>query len=300
MAAIAHRLAVLLAAGVSPGSAWAHLAESEVGAESREVLARIGEATARGDSLDEALGRAALECPPSSRAAWSGLAAFWTVATDAGAPLARSLRDFAESLRSLGQVQRDLQVALAGPVATARTVMVLPVVGVLFGIALGFDTLRTLFLTPIGIACLVVGTLLMVGAAKWNRHLIEGATPRDLTPGIAVDLMAIAMSGGASIGRARASVAAARERFGVGTNAEDSTIDAVLALSQRAGVPAVDLLRSEADQLRRRARSDGQRAAETVAATLMLPLGVCVLPAFLAVGVAPLLVSVISSTLTRF
>lgn len=300
IAAVAHRLAVLLGAGISPASAWSHLAAADIGDDSRDVLSGVAEAVDRGELIDDAIRAAALTQAEGTRAAWNGLAASWAVAADAGAPLSRSLRDFAESLRSLAQIQRDLEVALAGPVATARTVMILPAVGVLFGVALGFDVLRTLFLTPIGIGCLVVGALLMHAAGKWNRHLIDSATPRDLTPGLVVDLMAIAMTGGASIERARASVARARERFGIGTEPEERTIDAVLELASRAGIPAADLLRSEADQLRRRARSAGQRAAETVAAALMLPLGVCVLPAFLVVGVAPLLVSVISSTVTRF
>ena len=74
----------------------------------------------------------------------------------------------------------------------------------------------------------------------------------------------------------------------------------MLDLSSRAGVPAAELLRSEAEQLRRDARSAGQRRAATLSVTLMLPLGLCVLPAFMLVGVVPLLISVLSSTLTTF
>jgi len=51
--------------------------------------------------------------------AWRGLAAAWLVATQSGAPLAGCLRELAASLRELAQVQRDLEVALAAPQATA-------------------------------------------------------------------------------------------------------------------------------------------------------------------------------------
>jgi tight adherence protein B len=235
-----------------------------------------------------------------SERAWLGLAAAWQVATRAGAPLAGCLRELAESLRELAQVQRDLEVALAAPRATARLVMVLPVIGVVFGSLMGFDSLHTLFATVPGLVCLGGGALLMLAAGSWNRALVRRAGPTDLTPGLRLELMAIAMSGGGSIDRSRALVGAAVERYGIVPGADVDPVDRVLDLSTRAGVPAAELLRSEAEQLRRDARSAGQRRAATLSVTLMLPLGLCVLPAFMLVGVVPLLISVLSSTLTRF
>ncbi|WP_104193257.1 type II secretion system F family protein [Cryobacterium sp. Y82] len=232
--------------------------------------------------------------------AWLGLAAAWQVATQAGAPLAGCLRELAGSLRELAQVQRDLEVALAAPRATARLVMVLPVIGVVFGSLMGFDSLHTLFLTVPGLVCLGGGALLMLAAAGWNRALVRRAGPTDLTPGLRLELMAIAMSGGGSIDRSRALVHTAAERYGIAPGADGGSVDRILGLSTRAGVPAAELLRSEAEQLRRDARSAGQRRAATLSVTLMLPLGLCVLPAFMLVGVVPLLLSVLSSTLTTF
>ena len=55
-------------------------------------------------------------------------------------------------------------------------------------------------------------------------------------------------------------------------------------------------MRSGADGARRAARSAGERKAATLAVTLMLPLGLCILPAFMLLAVAPLMLSVVSST----
>ncbi|MEO8908341.1 MAG: hypothetical protein ABI310_09735, partial [Microbacteriaceae bacterium] len=199
------------------------------------------------------------------------------------------------AFQALGQTQRDLQVALAGPAATARLVMALPVVGVLFGLGLGFNTLQTLFGTTPGLACLTVGVLLMIVGALWNRRMIRKATPTDVTPGLSIDLTVMAMAGGGSIDGARRLVAQATSRYGV-VDPRDGVIEAVVDLSNRAGVPAAELLRGEADRARREARSTGQQAAAALAVRLMLPLGVCVLPAFMLLGVAPLLLAIISST----
>jgi len=296
VASLVQRLAVLLAAGVAPPSAWGYLVpdSGEAGSTLSDVVAAIGEHAAP----DEAVLAAVDPSPENS--GWRGLAAAWRVASDAGAPLAPTLADLAGSLRDLAETGREVQVALAAPIATARMVMALPAVGVLFGMALGFDTLGTLFGTPVGLMCLVVGVGLMVVARFWNRRLVRSAAPTVQSPGLALDLVAIAVSGGASTDRALQAVERACERSAIPIEGDRAVIDSVLQLSRRAGVPAAALLRSEAAEARRRARSDGARRAATLSVTLMLPLGLCILPAFMLLGVAPLMVAVISSTVAGF
>jgi tight adherence protein B len=294
VAGVVQRLAVLLAAGVPPVAAWGYLREGD-------LTTRIATRAAAGEDIPHCIVDELGGLPQPEAMAWRGLAMAWAVATGAGAPLAPTLRDFAASLRDLAQAQRDITVALAAPVATARLVMALPQIGVLFGMVLGFNTLGTLFTTPIGWTCLALGCGMMWLASRWNRRLVRSAQPRDLTPGLEFDLTAIAVSGGGSLDRARESVAAAIERFGapvpeVSSGAAPNDLDAVLDLSRRAGVPAAELLRSEASERRRAARAEVQERAQALSIRLMLPLGVCVLPAFMVLGVVPLLVSVIAST----
>lgn len=308
VAAVTQRLAVLLSAGVSPVSAWGYLVPeqppSPADARPEPAAARIVRAAAlaggRGDSIADAVAAEARALGGQAGDAWLGLAAAWDVATQAGAPLAACLRQLAASFRALGQVHRDLSVALAGPAATAKMVMALPLVGILFGSVLGFNTLQTLFLTAPGLICLAAGSLLMLAGARWNGRLVRSARAGDPAPGLVLDLTAIGMNGGGSVERARTLVRATTERYGLGGAESEGTVTQVLALSARAGVPAAELLRSEADQLRRDARSAGERRAATLAVTLMVPLGVCVLPAFMLVGVVPLLLTVLSSTLRSF
>ena len=70
----------------------------------------------------------------------------------------------------------------------------------------------------------------------------------------------------------------------------------MLDLSRRAGVPAAGLLRSEAVELRRQARADVARRAQALSVRLMIPLGLCVLPAVMVLSVVPLVVTVLGST----
>lgn len=304
------RLAVLLGAGIAPGAAWrfvAGITADGVGSgERRKGAANADESVAgavarspEGDSIAEAIGRASNGLPVAERRAWLGLAAAWQVATEAGSPLASTLRDYADSLRSLADAERDIEVALASPRATARVVVALPLIGVIFGALMGFGTIEVLVTTPLGWGCLAVGGALLLAARMWNTRLVGSARPIDTTPGMECDLLAIAVGGGASLERARAAVDAAIARFGLDIG-DRSRAEAAARLSQSAGVPVAELLRAEAQEARRDARAEAQRRAAALSVRLMIPLGLCVLPAFLVLGVAPLVAAVLSSTLGGF
>jgi len=260
------------------------------------AIAAAADAPASGRMLRGQRLGAATRPEGSDAAAWGVLAVTWFAANEAGAPLAATLREVAASFRAIGESERDIRVALAGPRATARMVVALPFVGVLFGLAMGFDIIGVLFASAPGLGCLAVGSLLLFAGARWNRALVMRATSRETAPGLELDLVAVAMAGGVSVDRARGVAAEAIRRFAIETS-DGGAVERVLALAVRAGVPAGELLRSEAALLRREARSAAQQRSAELGVTLMLPLGCCVLPSFLLLGVAPVLIALVSSTI---
>lgn len=274
------KIAVLLHAGVSPAQAWRHLAEA-------------GDAVAVGVAAEVGRGIPVADALPDS-SAWAGVAAAWRVASTVGAPLADTLRSLAAALRDAQEAADEVRVALAEPAGTARLMGWLPLVAVALGALLGFDTLTVLFGSPIGIACLGAGGALIVAAQRWSAALVRRAAPESAIPGLGAELFAIAMSGGVSLDRAAAVV---REATGAGA---DAATGAVLSLARTAGVPAAELLRASAALARHRSRVDGRLRAARLSSRLLLPLGVCTLPAFLLLGVAPMLLSVMSTMPVSF
>lgn len=272
-------LAVLLQAGAVPLVAWRHLAETgDVHAAS--IVERVGS------------GVPLLAAIEAEGGAWADLAAAWEVATTVGAPLAEVLRTIAETLRDAASAADDVRIALAEPAGTARLLLWMPFAGLLLGFALGFDTLGVVVGDPLGAVCVVAGLLLVVAARQWTRRLLRRARPAPGTPGMRAELVAVALAGGTSIDRALRLVAQSSVT-GVG---EEERIRTVLDLSRAAGVPAGELLRASAAQDRHSARVQGRLRAAKLSTRLLVPLGVCTLPAFLLLGVAPLLLSVLAST----
>lgn len=125
----------------------------------------------------------------------------------------------------------------------------------------------------------------------------SGGTRDRRVPGLGLELLAIAVSGGASLARAHTLVDAAL--VDADLPCLDGGADAVLDFARAAGVPAAALLRSEAQESRRRTRTDAQLRAARLGTRLLLPLGVCILPAFVALGVVPIAIAILSSTVAQ-
>ncbi|MFF5623820.1 type II secretion system F family protein [Microbacterium sp. NPDC012755] len=272
-------LAVLLQAGAVPLVAWRHLAETG-DAHAAAVVARTDEGTPLVAAIEAEGG------------AWLDLAAAWEIATTVGAPLAEVLRMIAETLRDAASAADDVRIALAEPAGTARLLLLMPLAGLLLGFALGFDTVGVIVGTPIGAACVAAGLLLMFAARTWTKRLLERAKPAPGTPGMEAELVAVALAGGAPVERALKLVSESPASRHGGRD----RIDTVLALSRAAGVPAGELLRASAAQDRHQARIAGRLRAAALSTRLLIPLGVCSLPAFMLLGVAPLLLSVLTTT----
>ena len=98
-------------------------------------------------------------------------AACWSVAATQGAGLADALDRLVAQDRRAEEVRRQLEAHLAAPKATARMLALLPAFGLVLGIAVGGDPLGWLLGTPLGVACLVLGLLLIALGLLWATRI---------------------------------------------------------------------------------------------------------------------------------
>ncbi len=305
VAAACERLAALLTAGLAPAAAWRNVDPStderpsdgprDATAGDDHVIAAAAAAAGEGAPVADAIAHARVAWPDAAPA-WSVLAAAWAVADASGAPLATCLAALAAALRAEAQLHREAAAALAGPAASAKLVAALPVIALAFGALLGFDTVGVLFGNPIGLGCLALGTALLWAGTRWSRRMVARAAASRPTGALELDLLAVAVSSGTSLARAEGIVADAL-RTHVPEQAGSASAAPVLRLAERAGAPVGELLRAEAHRRRGAAQATAAVRAAALGVRLMIPLGCCVLPAFVLLGVAPLLISVVTGTL---
>ncbi|MGT2425384.1 type II secretion system F family protein [Amnibacterium kyonggiense] len=285
VAADLDRLGALIAAGATQPTAWRHLERTTAGA-AEGVAAAVAAAAEHGLPLAPAFRDAS--------DAWRAAGAVVALAAETGAPLAAAARTAATGARRTAELHRAVSASMAGPVASARLVLLLPPATALLGWAFGFDVPAVLLSVPGALAVLVGGALL-AGAAVWSRRLIRDARRTTWTIGLDLELVRTAVGAGLPVTTARRLAAEAAAGTGAVLEPPDE-LDGVLRFAASAGLPVVALLAAEADRVRGAALAAARIRAEVLSVRLLLPLGLLVLPAFLVLGALPVGLAVLSST----
>lgn len=131
--------------------------------------------------------------------------------------------------------------------------------------------------------------------------LLAAALRSGIAPADAVDLVSRALPGAAAD---RLVPVAARLRLGgdpaavwaaLGADPELAPLGRTLARAQRTGAPIVGAVERLGDELARQARGEVEDRARAIGVRAAVPLGLCLLPSFLVLGIVPLAVSLASA-----
>lgn len=273
-------LAVLLGAGLTPDRAW------------EEVALMRGPTSVPGQiwhrrSAGEPLAQAIDSVTRAQSSHWRTVGAVWEVARVSGAPLGAALESLAQGMRDQERTARHVEAELAGPQATLRLVGLLPLLALVGGALGGVDTLSFLFLTTPGLLSLGGGLLCLGLAWWWMRIMVTRVFQERKPPSPRIDLFLIAVGGGLSPRRSLVEVDRVMAAYKLPTEGGD-TLEDLIALSMRAGVPLASLARAHLNHSRDVESTEATRAVSTLSVHLVLPLGLLVLPAFLLIAVVPL------------
>jgi len=278
-AQVVRRLAVLLQAGLSPESAW-----RELSAHAGSVVPNtVVEALVATPGINHAVGHVTRESTES----WRAVGACWSIARQTGAPVAPALLALSDALLDVARTRREVHVALASPLATIRLVMVLPVVAVLGSLLSGVGEAHAVFLSPVGLGLMGLGAVMMGVAWWWSHRLADTAKPPEGSHSLELDLFAVACSGGSLPEAAHRLVTHTLVEYDL-VPSDHEDVEALTALSRRAGVPVINLATAHAQLWRERVRSDAQERVERLGVMLVVPLGLLVLPAFVLIAVVPM------------
>jgi tight adherence protein B len=205
----------------------------------------------------------------------------WEVAVESGGHLGLALDRLAEVFRAQQRQFSELGIAFASPKATANLILLLPLIAVIFAELLGLSALGASLGTALGVISIGLG-LLLIAARISSLRMLEKAKPREADPGAFLDAVAIGLSAGLSP-KASAALARAKSKkqFLEDVPADQLTIfwDAV-KVSEQSGIALNGLLLAKADTLRHRLWSNHRSSLAKLSISLLIPLGLAALPAF--------------------
>lgn len=153
------------------------IGELQAGAQVGQALRTASEQITE-PQLKQAITMQALNHPPYAEEnipALQLLAAGLRIADDTGMSLLGVLRHIRDRLDSEQRHQARTTAALGGAKITAIILAILPIFGMLMGVALGINTLAILFGTGLGNLLLIAGIGAECMGLIWSNHIIEKA-----------------------------------------------------------------------------------------------------------------------------
>ncbi|WP_314705162.1 type II secretion system F family protein [Rothia mucilaginosa] len=246
----------------------------------------------------------------------------------AGAPLATSLERAAEHAEERIDALLGRQSALAAPRATGRILSWLPLLGLGLGVLMGSDPVGVLTGSILGALTGLFGLGLAFAGRRWTAALVHRAEVESTRAGhtggeqalnaptvdtaLVLELLAAQLRAGLAPLAALGTLAEAlnsralhtvcqRLQMGSGWGSAWSGSAAgtfgelrdALAPAYTGGAPSTALLLSLADAHRLSERRAAERAAGKLSVALVVPLGLCSLPAFICLGIVPIIISLL-------
>lgn len=328
LAELLDQVAMVLGTGVAPSWAWASTARVQTDpalAGLAQTLAATPPALIAHTSLGPAPTASGLRTPrgpqnPGLRA----LVLCVQLCDTTGAALAGLLEALAHSLRDLGDAERARRGAFAGAKTTAHLLMALPLVSIVLGYAIGADPLGALLGSTAGLIMLTTGLGLMAAGWAWMRRLLRAAEParHPVDPVIIIDVLARILASGMPLSSGLTHVGEALStacpddhetgpglrragealRLGADPSRALGSLGGDLArlrtsalLSHTTGAHLVPLLQATSRELRRARIREVDYAAETLNVRLVVPTGLTILPAFVILGIIPILTDLLTT-----
>ncbi|WP_136519079.1 type II secretion protein F [Cellulomonas telluris] len=163
-------VAARLRAGAGQGEAWRAVLGTAADAAAPSAAALLAATEPRADRL-----RPRRRRDDARRARAHAVVVGTRTAAELGAPLAEVLDDLAAAVAADAEHEGEVSAALAGPRATSRVLVLLPVLGLLVGEALGARPWHVLTSGGVGTACGVLGVLLVLAGRAWVAALLRRA-----------------------------------------------------------------------------------------------------------------------------
>lgn len=263
---------------------------------------------------------------PHSRERLHDLQLSLRMSESAGAPLATSLERAAEHAEERIDALLGRQSALAAPRATGRILSWLPLLGLGLGVLMGSDPVGVLTGSILGALTSLLGLGLAFAGRRWTAALVHRAEAESaashgaeqianvppVDTALVLELLAAQLRAGLAPLAALGTLAEALnsrplhtvcQRLQMGSSWGSAwsgsaagtfgELRDALAPAYTGGAPSTALLLSLADAHRLGERRAAERAAGKLSVALVVPLGLCSLPAFICLGIVPILISLL-------
>jgi tight adherence protein B len=223
--------------------------------------------------------------------------AIWALGLENGGSISGAMQNLSLVFAEQENHRREIELAFAGPRATARLVGLLPVCGLLLAQLFGLNPLAAIFTKPLALVAVILGVILLVVGNLWTRSILSKAESNGQDPGLFIDAVRFCLLAGVPF---QVAMAKTEQIFGLmnSEQVDDSVHDELnhlAELNRESGASLAALLSSAARVRRETLRHAEATAVAKLSVKLMIPLGLLTLPSFILCAVVPIAIGLLSS-----
>lgn len=225
------------------------------------------------------------------------LDSLWAVLVSSGGSVAQAIQSLGQSFHERARQKREIELAFAGPKATARLVAWLPLAGLSLAQLFGLAPFKAIFTNPIAFIALLFGGILLILSRLWTTSIIAKAAPSEIDSGLYFDSIRFGLLAGMPLYKAKELADNAMlEHQTASPDAEmNLKLERLAEINRTSGASIADLLQAESNSRREAQRFEESAVIEKLAIRLMIPLGVVTLPAFVLSTIVPIALSLLST-----
>jgi tight adherence protein B len=221
----------------------------------------------------------------------------WALALSGGGSISDAIESLGETFRAAARQVREIELAFAGPRATAKLVGWLPAAGLVLAQLFGLNPFAAILNNLLALFSLVTGVLLLFAGHYWAKSIIRKAAPGQVDPGLYFDSIRYGvLSGLPLLGAIKAVDDLFLQQLAIAP--DESTLiklDRLTELNRTSGASISGLLAAEAKSRREAKWFTDSNSLAKLSVKLMIPLGVVTLPAFVLSTIVPVAISLLSN-----
>lgn len=204
-----------------------------------------------------------------------------SLAIRTGAPLVPALAVLQEQQLHVMRTESELLQAQAIPRATRKLLLWLPVITVGLSELLGLGTLKGL-LHPVGLVALLMASGLLFLGGKISARMLSQIDFRQAHPAHELIALSICLSAGMGLGQIKDQI----------PKLFSERSEKLIALSRRTGASLGGLIAAEIANLNQTQLTSQLSKAKQLSVSLLIPLSLTTLPAFLLLTIPPMLIGI--------
>jgi tight adherence protein B len=199
------------------------------------------------------------------------------------------LNELLKIVKSEIQITNELDISISEIKMQIKILKFLPFIGVFFGFVIGANPIKTIFTSLFGLICCFIGAIFIIAGNKWTNNLIH-STKINFDNELLLSISVLKNCYLAGFSNSECQKQASKI-----CSLNNNELKEILNLTISKGISPCEMLDDLYNNIIDEQMINAKKKIAEVNAKLMFPLSACYLPAFIFIGLLPIIISMLQN-----